>query len=144
MIAAVEAARRMWEHNGHQAYAFGDVTSGEAARLRQEIGANLNGFTRFMATSGVRHVKNNHSDPVREAAQKQYAVKPTDFGLIPEIVAVGKTRLIGKIGGRKPARIEYRAILNGRVYIYLETMGLSEKRLELWTMRIDQVDKGGG
>lgn len=50
-------------------------------------------------------------------------------------------RLIGTTGSRKPARLEYKAIIDNRVYIYLETIGIRDKRLELWTMRIEQINK---
>lgn len=105
---------------------------------------DLTGYRRVMATRGVRHVKNNHSNPVREAAQQQYVVRPRDFGLIPIITANGVARLIGKAGGRKPARLEHRATIDGCLYVYVETVGANDKRLELWTMRIEDIDKGKG
>jgi hypothetical protein len=141
MSRAFEAAQRMWDHHGHQVYVFDILTDAEVSRIRQRTGINLEGFTRFMATRGVRHVKNNHTDSEREAAQQQFPVKPADFALIPKIAAIGTLRLIGNTGARKPARLEYRAIIGDRVYIYLETIGISDKRLELWTMRIERLDK---
>lgn len=141
MSRAIEAAKRMWDHHGHQIHAFGTISDVEASRIKQQTGLNLNAFTRFMATRGVRHVKNNHTDPEQETLQQQFAVKPSDFGLIPMIAATGSIRLIGKTGSRKPARLEYTAIIGNRVYIYLETVGIGDKRLELWTMRIEQINK---
>jgi hypothetical protein len=141
MSGAIKAAQRMWDHHDHQVHAFGSLTNAETARISQQTGVNLSGFKRFMATRGVRHVKNNHSDPEREATQQQFPVKPSDFALIPKIAATGSARLIGKIGGRKPARLEHKTIIGNRVYIYLETIGIGDKRLELWTMRIEATDK---
>ena len=141
MSLAIEAAQRMWDHHGHQVHAFGILTNAEASRVRRETGIDVTGFTRFMATRGVRHVKNNHADPIRETIQQQFPVKPSAFALIPKIAALGSVRLIGKTGGRKPARLEYRAIIGDRVYVYLETIGIGDKRLELWTMRIERIDK---
>jgi phage-Barnase-EndoU-ColicinE5/D-RelE like nuclease3 len=141
MSRAIEAAKRMWDHHGHQIHTFGTISDVEASRIKQETGICLNGFTRFMATRGVRHVKKNHADLERETAQQQFPVKPSDFALIPNIAATGSMRLIGKTGSRKPARLEYKAIIDNRVYIYLETIGIRDKRLELWTMRIEQMNK---
>jgi phage-Barnase-EndoU-ColicinE5/D-RelE like nuclease3 len=144
LALAAQAAIKMWRHTGHQAFEFGIVSNDDAARILRQTGLNIAGFLRVMATRGVRHVKNNHADPVREAAQQQYAVVPADFALIPQIATIGSTRLFGKFGGRKPARLEHRAIVNNRIYVYIETVGAKEKRLELWTMRIEQMDKGKG
>ena len=64
---AIKAARRMWEHTGHQLYSFGPVTDVEAARVKKSIGLELTGFSCFMATRGVRHIKREHSDSGIEA-----------------------------------------------------------------------------
>lgn len=88
MSRAIEAAKRMGDHHGHQIHAFGTISDVEASRVQQEIGINLNGFTRFMATRGVRHVKKNHADLEREAAQQQFPVKPSDFSLILQLPAL--------------------------------------------------------
>ncbi len=62
---------------------FGIVSDSEALKILHMTGLNISGFRRVMATRGVRHVKNNHSDPEREIAQQQYPVTPDDFALIP-------------------------------------------------------------
>ncbi len=142
MKAAILAALRMWQHTGHQVYDFGTVTGEEAQKILQDTGVNISGYRQFMATRGVRHVKNNHSDAVREAEQRQYSVTPQDFCLIPKIALQGVPRLIGTTGARKPARLEHRATIDGRTYVYIETVGANDKRLELWTMRIEQQNKG--
>lgn len=142
MSRAVEAAQRMWNHHGHQVYDFGLLFNSEVLRIRQATGLDLSGFTRFMATRGVRHVRKNHTDPERETAQQQFPVKPSDFALIPEIAAMGSMCLIGSSGSRKPTRLEHRTVIDDRVYVYLETIGMNDKRLELWTMRIERLDKG--
>ena len=131
----------MWSHHGHQTYDFGLLSNSEALKIRQATGLDLSGFTRFIATRGVRHVKKNHTDPERETAQQQFLVKPSDFALIPKIAAIGSVRLIGNTGSRKPARLEHRAVIDNRVFVYVETIGMNDKLLELWTMRIEKIDK---
>jgi hypothetical protein len=134
----------MWDHPGHQVYDFGLVSQVEASRIKQMIAMDISGYRRVFATRGARHVKNNHTDPAQEAQQLQFPVRPSDFELIPAIVAKGEVRLIGTAGSRKPARLEHRATIGGRVYVYLETIGTNDKCLELWTMRIEHKDKGRG
>jgi hypothetical protein len=120
------------------------VSQVEASRIKQMIAMDISGYRRVFATRGARHVKNNHTDPAQEAQQLQFPVRPSDFELIPAIVAKGEVRLIGTAGSRKPARLEHRATIGGRVYVYLETIGTNDKCLELWTMRIEHKDKGRG
>jgi phage-Barnase-EndoU-ColicinE5/D-RelE like nuclease3 len=134
----------MWDHPGHQVYDFGSISLAEALRIKRLIAIDIAGYRRVFATRGARHVKNNHTDPAREAQQLQFPVRPADFELIPEIVAKGEVRLIGRAGSRKPARLEHRATIEDRVYIYLETIGTNDRCLELWTMRIEHKDKGTG
>jgi phage-Barnase-EndoU-ColicinE5/D-RelE like nuclease3 len=141
MRPAILAGRRMWRNTGHQVYEHGAIGADEASKIMRETGLDISGYCRFMATRGVRHVKNNHSDPIREARQMQYPVTPDDFALIPMIAATGLARLVGIAGGRKPARLEHRATIDGKLYVYLETVGINDKRLELWTMRIEKCEK---
>jgi phage-Barnase-EndoU-ColicinE5/D-RelE like nuclease3 len=139
--SAIKAASRMWNHTGHQEYSFGVVSDDYAARVFAETGLDVRGFTRTMATHGTRHVRNSHGDAVQEQAQEQVAVRPADFGLIPQIADKGKIKLIGKAISRKPARLEHVAEINGLNYIMLETVNPNSKRLELKTMRIEQLTK---
>jgi hypothetical protein len=132
----------MWNNSGHQEYNFGLISAEEAAMVKREIGLNLSDFSRYMATRGVRHVKNNHSDRERECLQQQPPVKPSDFALIPQIAKTGTVTKIGRSGSRKPMRLEHRVTIDNRVYVYIETIGANDKRLELWTMRIENVNKG--
>ena len=131
----------MWKHGGHQEFSFGRVSDAYAARLIAETSLDLRGFSRIMATRGVRHVRNSHGDADREQAQGQVAVRPSDFRLIPEIADKGTIRLIGTVGRRKPVRLEHVATIDGLNYVLLETVGLNSKRIELLTMRIEQLGK---
>jgi hypothetical protein len=76
MSRAIEAAKRMGDHHGHQIHAFGTISDVEASRIKQQTGI------------GVRHVKKNHADLEREAAQQQFPVKPSDFSLILQLPAL--------------------------------------------------------
>jgi phage-Barnase-EndoU-ColicinE5/D-RelE like nuclease3 len=141
MKSALKAASRMWDHTGHQIHDFGLVSDVEAISTKRTTGIDLAGFRRFMATRGVRHVKRNHTNQEREACQQQVPVVPRDFVLIPNNTTIGNVTLIGNNGSRKPLRLEYRAKIDERVYVYVETIGVKDKRLELWTMRIEQLSK---
>lgn len=142
LTPAIKAASRMWEHTAHQLFSFGPITDEEAARVKKSIGLDLTGFSRFMATRGVRHIKREHSDSVIEAQRFQFAVNPADFALIPEIASRGEVQLIGKSGSRKPIRLEHCATIDDRVYVMIETISKSEKRLELSNMWIKKLETG--
>jgi phage-Barnase-EndoU-ColicinE5/D-RelE like nuclease3 len=134
----------MWKHTGHQTFDFGLLASGEVKKLYTETGLDFSGFRRIMATRGVRHALNNHGNALHEERYDQIAVRPDDFAKLPLIAADGIARLVGTTGGRKPARLEHRATFNDRVYVVLETIGIRERRLELWSTRIERVEKGNG
>ena len=58
----------------------------EAYRVAGRDPISLEGFSFRVDAGGVRHAKNSHGDPAKEAARGQIAVTDEDFELIPQII----------------------------------------------------------
>ena len=58
----------------------------EAYRAAGRDPISLEGFSFRVDAGGVRHAKNRHGDPAKEAARGQIAVTDEDFELIPQII----------------------------------------------------------
>lgn len=139
---ATAAVGRMWDHGGSTEYSFGPIDATEAAQLKAATGFDATGYERIVATSEARHVRASHGangKHLRKSTNEQIPVRPADFEHIPQIARDGQTKMIGKIGGNKPARIEHQMDMDGRRFVYLETVGTDTKTLRLKTLRIEKL-----
>lgn len=138
----VAAVAEMWRSSTEAEYRMGRVSAAMVSLVKRATGLDITGYDRRVATSGARHVLMEHGDPLMELSRRQFAVTPADFDLIPQIVATGTVRLLGTPGGRKPMRLEYRAMINGKIYDYRETVGGKRKVLQLQSLRIEEPGRG--
>lgn len=139
--ALVAAVAGMWRSSTEAEYSLGQVSAAMIALVKRATGLDITGYDRRVATSGARHVLIEHGDPLVELSRRQFPVTPTEFDLIPQIVETGTVRLLGTPGGRKPMRLEYRALINGKIYDYRETVGGKRKVLQLQSLRVEDPNR---
>lgn len=92
--------------------------------------AHIIGFERFANSQEIRKnlAQHGHTHP---RFPEQPPITHRDFEQLPEIVATGRYQILGETGRRKPQRIEYRAGIDGKEYVYTETVGIDRRRVAL-------------
>jgi hypothetical protein len=124
LAAARRGDRRVQRHSWGEAQ--------DADRIAQLTGFDVHGYQRVMRSSEVRHVLQQHGDPVRETARGQVAINRRDIKRIPEIVRQAHdVKGVGKLSARKPPRIVYTARVGRFEYTYTETVHTSAQEVAL-------------
>ncbi|MDR2426834.1 MAG: hypothetical protein LBD46_06640 [Endomicrobium sp.] len=113
---------------------FRTVESAEAARLKKNIGFDLNGYNYELRLIDVKHILNNHGDFATEKARNQIAVKARDLALISEITK-NYNSVSMKVKNNGTKSIKYMKVI-GNEYYYVEVVGTQKKRLLSKTMYI--------
>ena len=108
------------------------VNPNEAAKLHQDLGIDLTGFTRSIDDSGINHVIKNHGNSKVEEARGQVAITKKHFKLIPSIIKNYDSIILetNKIG--RPV-IRYRKNIGGSYYV-VEEVRTGRKELSLQTL----------
>ncbi|MFV0642927.1 MAG: phage minor head protein [Sphingomonadaceae bacterium] len=65
---------------------MGRVTSKQADVMSAAAGSNAKGFDYSLTPSEIRHIIRRHGDDAAEKASGQRAVRPEDFGRLPELL----------------------------------------------------------
>lgn len=111
----------------------GYIENDEAIALFLKTGFRLEGYTRTIDTSAIRHTLKNHSGR-REVLRGQLPVQESDFVLIPLIVKQGSVVPDGldKIGN---SILVYSAIIGDLFFYYIEEVRTGKRELALKSIR---------
>jgi hypothetical protein len=83
--------------NTHAELCIGAVTQRNANDIKQLINQDLVGAERYLDTSTIRHIINNHGSVELEAKRGQIAITFDDIEAIPQILrSYNKIKYIGK------------------------------------------------
>ncbi|AEV24614.1 phage putative head morphogenesis protein, SPP1 gp7 family [Azospira oryzae PS] len=123
------------------AHDLGPVSQSNVAAVKRNTKLDVSGYRRTAHDDYLRHAKKSHGETATEKKRGQRAVTLDDYKQLGKVVSKPDSVTMSQKTHRGLAALEYRKVIGGEEFVYVEAIRPKDYRLEFVSFRIHSSGK---